>query len=355
MLVKLIQTLLIAIAGGACFSLLHIPLPWMLGPLTLTMLWHSFLKGEIYWPIGLRDASLVVLGFMMGASFTPETAHQIVIQLPSMLLATTATALFSLFTGYLIHHQTGISLASGLLGSIPGGLTQVAALLDEFADTDPTIITFMQTFRLLSVVFIIPFVVMHGLAKTVEPLTSSNAGIDITLQSAFSGNTLLFIVTALLALVLAKLLRLPTPYMLGPLLAVAVLQVAGGHAPAVPSPLIVVAQLCIGTYLGSTFDPASLKNWQKLLPCIITSNLAVLSFSFAVAYLLTLLHPIQLSDAFLSTAPGGLAEMGLTAVQVHGNLALITAYQIFRLLFILLVVPLLLKWRLNKVSERGCN
>jgi uncharacterized membrane protein AbrB (regulator of aidB expression) len=41
----ILTTGLVAIPGGFLFSFLHIPLPWMLGPLTITLI-HYALRGK---------------------------------------------------------------------------------------------------------------------------------------------------------------------------------------------------------------------------------------------------------------------------------------------------------------------
>jgi len=50
---------------------------------------------------------------------------------------------------------------------------------------------------------------------------------------------------------------------------------------------------------------------------------------------------------FLALAPGGLAEMATTALFLHGDVAQVTAYQLFRVLFIVLAVPPILRWMLK--------
>ena len=49
------------------------------------------------------------------------------------------------------------------------------------------------------------------------------------------------------------------------------------------------------------------------------------------------------ATSFLSTAPGGLTEMGITALTVGANISTMTAYQLTRLLFIMLVFPYVAK------------
>lgn len=351
MLLRFMETFLISLAGGLLFCLLHLPLPWLLGPLTAAMLWHLAAGRNLFWPVQLRNSGLVILGYMLGSSFTTGTVHQIIKQLPAMMFATASTVLFSLFIGYLVCRRTGISLSTGIIGSVPGGLTQMVVLSEEIADTDLTVVTFMQTIRLLSTVFIVPFIVIHGLAG------DSRQAVDAGTASMYSSaahtpwNALLFAAIVLIAAWAAVKISLPTPFLLGPLVGSAALVLAGFQAPNTPSFLVIVSQLCIGAYLGLSIRPASLENWRKLLPYTLAGSIAVVFFSLGVGLLLTRLYHLDLTSAFLGTSPGGMGEMGLTAVLVSANVSLVTAYQMFRLLFILFVMPLLLKWRFGSVAK----
>jgi hypothetical protein len=57
--------------------------------------------------------------------------------------------------------------------------------------------------------------------------------------------------------------------------------------------------------------------------------------------------PAGLVTAFLSAAPGGMAEMGLTALILGGDVSVVAGYHMFRLLFILLVLPYFLRYWLK--------
>lgn len=347
------ETLLMSLTGGLFFRLLHLPLPWLLGPLTTIMIWNLVARRNSFWPVELRNSGLVVLGYMLGSSFTIETSLQIIKQLPAMMFATSSTILFSLFIGYFTYRRTGISLATGIIGSVPGGLTQMVVLSEEIADTDLTVVTFMQTIRLLSTVFIVPFLVIHGLAgDSQQAVAATNIPAIYNSVIHTPWNALLFTGMVLIAAWVAVRISLPTPFLLGPLIGSAALVLTGFQAPNTPSFLVVISQLCIGTYLGLTIKPTSLKNWKKLLPYTFMGSIAVVFFSLGVGLLLTRLHSLDLISAFLGTAPGGMGEMGLTAVLVSANVSLVTAYQMFRLVFILFVMPLLLKWRFGSVATK---
>ena len=71
------------------------------------------------------------------------------------LLVMAGVLLFSLLTGYVMHQLTKLDLATCLLASTPGGLTEMS-LLSEDLGADTPKIAVMQTARLLYVVAFFP-------------------------------------------------------------------------------------------------------------------------------------------------------------------------------------------------------
>lgn len=64
-------------SGGWIFSLVHVPLSWTLGPLVAVVVMKIGFNFSITWPAQIRNIAMVVLGYAMGRSFTPETGHHI--------------------------------------------------------------------------------------------------------------------------------------------------------------------------------------------------------------------------------------------------------------------------------------
>ncbi len=344
-LLPILTTGLIAIPGGFIFELLHIPLPWMLGPLTITLLYNAAGGGRARWLIQLRNAGLIVIGYSMGRTVTGETAEQILVNLPAMAAVTLLTVLFCAATGYVTHRRTGISLASGILGSMPGGLAQMVLLGEEIADADITVVTFMQMSRVLTVVFIVPFVATYGMAHL--------PGGPLVLPA---GGTVAYSLTAVMpALVIAPLgawlafrLKIPIPFLLGPIFATAAAVLAGSPAPPVPRLLMHTAQLFFGIYMGIIITLESLRQLGRVFPYAIGGAVALVAFTYLLGFGLTLITPAGLLTAFLSTAPGGVTEMGIVALSLNADVAFVLAYHLFRLFSILLVVPPFLRWRFRR-------
>lgn len=364
---RILETILVTFIGGLLFTLLHVPLSWMLGPLTAVLLWSVFTRRRLTWPTGLRNAGLAVLGYGMGLTFTLESAKQISSQLPTMLMATVLTIAFSLAGAFVTSKYTGISMASSAIGSIPGGLSQMVVLSEEIEGSETTIVAFMQTIRLLAVIFIVPFLAVHGLANGVQTDFASGLGkqgsggggfIDSFMQWVHDAAArpmlyvLVVVVVALSAWLAAKL-RFPTPYFLGPIIAAGLLTVTGYELPHLPSLFTILAQWSLGIYMGMGINLSSLSNWRKLLPFSIAGSVAVVAFSLGLSYVLSLVHPISVLTGFLSTSPGGMTEMGVTASLIGADVSMVVAYQMFRILFILFIVPYALRWGFRRFSGSG--
>lgn len=343
---RLLLTFAIAACSGILFLVLRIPLPWLLGPFTGIMVFNSLSGGRGYWPVGLREAGLVVIGYSMGRTVTGEAARQILSDLPSMLAVTLLTVLFGAAAGYVTHRKTGISLASGVLGSVPGGLAQMVVLADEVRDADQTVVTFMQMTRILALLFIIPFVATYGIASppaSAAPLPTPPADL-LSGGSAFLPGMAM----ALAGAWLACRLKLPIPSLLGPIFGTAAAVLCGLPAAPVPRGLYNSAQLCFGVYMGLGFNLGSLRRLGAVTAYAMGGAVALVGFTMLLGFGLTLLTRLSLLTGFLSTAPGGMAEMGILAISLHADTVSVVAYQAFRLFSILLVVPPFLKKQFNR-------
>ena len=349
MLLSLLQTLLIACLGGVLFTLAHIPLPWLLGALTSVLVFSLATGRRMYWPDLLCSCGLLLLGYTIGRTFTAETGQRILTQFPAMITATLVTILFCSFQGYRIHKKRGVSLASGLIGSIPGGLSQMIVICTEIASADLTIVTFMQTARLLGVVFVVPFLVLHGF--DMDPAAAAAVGAALgSRQSVSPLNAMVLAAIVLASGLAAARLKFPTPHLLGPVLVIATMVFFGMAAPPLPPYGLDFAQLCIGAYTGSRINIASIHNLKQFSLHTLSNVVWLVGFSLTAGYLLSYFFDIPVVTGFLCTAPGGMPEMALTSMMVNADTTIVVAFHLFRLLFILIVVPPVLRVLLRRTG-----
>jgi len=346
-LINNIIIFILAAIGGMIFYSIHIPLPWTLGPLVATLVWKILGKKSVHWPTPIRNSGLVILGYTMGSPFTLEIARQIFGQLPGMLLSTLAIMTLSLLIGWFTSGRTGVGLINGLIGSVPGGLSQMAVICEEIEGADVAIVTLMQVTRLLTVVFTVPLLATYGLAKNISGLP------HVAILTNLDPWTIaLFGVVAIVSAELARIIKFPTPYLMGPVFGTIALIVAGNTAPHLPQFILSLAQITIGVRMGADIKFDGLKNWKSIVSYSFGGVLIIIIASLGIDYILTKVYPITFLTAFISTAPGGMAEMGITAIAVHADVSLVVAYQLFRLIFMLIIAIPLVKWWLTRNLEK---
>lgn len=343
-------TAVIAVLAGWLFEAIGMFLPWLLGPMFVLLILNQFTKLKFYWPKGLKITGLVLLGVQIGSSFAREAVLLMWLDLPYMAFLTFSIVAVSLALGLLFRHMANESLATSLLGSMPGGLSQMVTISEEVASASVTVVTMMQTFRIFLVVTIVPFLTLF--------LVGREAGELNTQIFSFAPGTFLTALCIGAAVYFAmKKVGFPAAEMLAPVLTMAVVQtITGDTLIEMPYWLVAFAQLCIGANLGLQMEQVREKMNMRLAAAIVVNNVLLIAFSSLIAYLLTRWLPEYLFiDFFLSAAPGGMAEMAITALAAGADVALITSFHLFRLFFVLLVAAPIVAVIVKKLDAKSRN
>ena len=326
----------LAVLIGFLFQYMAIPIPFLLGGIVSSMFW-KVIGAQVYWPRQWRELGLCVAGYGIGRNFTAETMRELSMQSLGVLEATGAAVGASVIIAWWTSRHSYANLQSCVMGCMPGGLTQMMLMSETDKRVDFSVVMVMQTLRLMSAIIIVPFLVVHGLGAEIK---------DAALPAAQTGDyTWLWMVpiAAIGAVVLQKL-HIPTPRLLGPTLAASACSYFFGTFQPVPDPLMTVAQISIGLYMGMLLDPARIKETARLMPFIITGILIIIAVSVAMAYYLSGIYGFSLITAFLAMAPGGIAEMCLAGMSMGENVSIILTYQLVRMLILNITVPMGLTW-----------
>ncbi|SFP85226.1 AbrB family transcriptional regulator [Salibacterium halotolerans] len=335
------ETIMTAVAAGFLFHVLHLPLPWVLGPMSGLILWRGCTGRTLPWPAQGKSIGLLLVGYMIGVSVTAGTLVQIGRQIHLIALVTILTIAVSILIGSLVFKKMGMKWADIVFGSIPGGLSQVAALSEEVRQVDATKVLFMQMIRIITVIFTVPFLVIHQAALTNDTSTAA-AHVPLLPWLSFSHIAVLC-VCGVTAYFINKT-GFPVAFLTGPLFTVAAINLLFGTVADLPSLLTIAAQLLLGTHFGLQMDPGLIRRSKWIGVFTVLCSLLLVLLSLGMSIFLTSVTEMNMATAFLSTAPGGLAEMTVTGSGVGADLAMISGYQLFRILFILFLALPLIKW-----------
>ncbi|QOR68304.1 AbrB family transcriptional regulator [Cytobacillus suaedae] len=335
---SIFKSYIIAAIAGYLFHLGDLPIPWILGPMTAMIIWKAVRPQEKTVPKAIFNGGLVILGIFFGLSFTAATFITVGPYILPFLLTTIVLLAVSVINSLVAARFINIDSATSVFGSIPGGLSEMVAA-SESVNANSAMVTIFQTVRLLTVVFTVPFLVVYMFAAdSVSPLQAiANTNYN---ASVFSYGW--FIIPILAGWLLRN--RLPAAYVIGPLLATALLNSSGVELPMLPKFLLILAQVSVGISMGSKITIQDLKLGGKYCGIYFLLAMIIIATSFGLGYLFSLATNLHLPTALLSFAPGGLVEMVLTAKAVGADPAIVSSLQFIRLLFIIIFVPSILKW-----------
>jgi membrane AbrB-like protein len=224
----------------------------------------------------------------------------------------------------------GLSRATTYFAGAIGGASEMTLLAErENARTD--LVAAAHSLRLLIVTIAIPFTMqysgLHGL-DAVPP-----AARDVSLP----GFAVLAAATGAGALAMQRLGR-ANPWFMGALVVAMGLTMASVHLSAIPVWLSNAAQLVIGVSLGVRFTAEFLHTAPRWLASVAGGTLVMILLCAGFAWLMALGTGIHPATMVLGTSPGGIAEMAITAKVLQLGVPVVTAFQVCRLVAVLILV-----------------
>lgn len=333
----ILKVFAIAFIGAIVFDFFHLPVPWLLGPIFTVLISQFVVRGALAWPPILRNTGLVIVGVAIGQQFDLSLFNGMGKLIIYMLVINGILLLCSVFLAIWTSKWAKMTLKTSLTGSIPGGLSQLVLFAEEEQGIDLAAVTFFHVVRVVAVVLIIPFII-SGQVVTGD----GNDGV-------LSGALVIVLILAACSVWLGEKCRLPVAHFLTPILFIIIVHTTGFETPTVPPLLLHAAQLLIGAYIGLLLKPHMIRLPKRVLTAGVISAALLIGLTYGSSVLLQWLLGYSFATSFLSTAPGGLDQMGLLATAVGADISIVTVFQLFRLLFIFLVVLPLLKIVCRKV------
>lgn len=332
---------LLAALGGGLFFTLGTPLPWLLGALVFAA--AGRLAGL---PVGasrrMRDGGLLLVGCALGLFFTPETAAHLAARSWLVVAAALLTLAIGIALSPLLARLGRMDRASALFGSIPGGVAEMSVLGEAYG-ARPTSVAITQLLRVVGVVVLLPssFAAL-GIAGHIPSAAMA--------RPFFAPGLVLMLALGAAAALLLIRLRVRNAWLLGGLFASLGLTVAEIGLSGVPAWLTALAQIAMGAQLGVQFERAAFLGGARLVGAAILHVLLLTGCCAVLGTLLAWLFAMDLPTLILATAPGGVAEMSITAKTLMLDVPVVVAFHLVRIaLTAMLVQPcslLLRRWGL---------
>ena len=323
----LIATFAVGLVGGYLARLLHFPLPYMTGSLLATAaLGLAGVPVRSVWQA--RAAGQFVTGAAVGTSFTPAILLTLLALLPAIIVGDAISMLIGAAGALILMRLTQIDHKTAFLAAMPGGVIEMANVAVRVG-ADPLPIMVLQTMRVGLTVCIAPFLVTvlaeHGTHhEVVQAATMPWLTVAALMAASLVGGLVL------------RLLRVPNCWFLGSIITIAAIAAFGLVTGRVPDSILIVAQVIIGTSIGTQYRHEFLTRLLRLL----LASFVIVPFALLTLGLLGALYALALAlplpTMVLALAPAGIAEMALTGKVLGLDAALITVFHMGRILIVLL-------------------
>jgi membrane AbrB-like protein len=202
----------------------------------------------------------------------------------------------------------------------------MAVLAERYGAQIPPVAV-AHSLRVSIVVIVIPFAVTYGGI----PLQASAYRPDVPLDPLILAPWLAF------GVVLGEVserLRLHNGCLLAPIFFGAALTMGGVQLSAVPHWMTDFAQLMFGLVLGARYERAFFARHRLFVPFALLNSFFIVIASVAVAAALAWAFDLPIATMIIATAPGGLAEMTITAQALQIGVPLVVAFHLFRVVMV---------------------
>jgi membrane AbrB-like protein len=319
-------SLVLCAGAGAAFAWARIPLPWMTGPLVAMAVLNFAGAGMRAAPAG-RALGQILIGSALGLYFTPPVAREVLSYWPLLAAAALIAIGLGALCGWVLGRTTGTDATSAFFASVPGGAAEMT-LLGERYGAKVERIALAQSLRIVVVVIAVPFALTYSGAHGSDAYQPAAVALHwprlaglLALAGAAGG--------------LIALAGLPNAFMFGPLAVAIALTASGIELSSMPAPLTNAAQLLIGCALGSRFEPHSLRTMPRYVAGVLLSVALAIGAAATLAFALAWWSGVPAPSLVLAVAPGGIAEMCITAKVLQLGVPLVTAAHVTRVLVLI--------------------
>ena len=279
------------------------------------------------------------LGVLIGGMFSPQVLESAISWVPTVLAMLVITAIATL-TGFLfLTRLRGYEKTLALLCCLPGGQAEIILMSRNWVEKD-YVVALCHLVRVTMVLCLTPLILL--LVEGEEAVVASNDML-MTMPGvlSLSSSTLLqFVGTAAAGYGVAKLVRLPIPHLLGPMLLSILLHVWGFIDVPRISEFVIAVQVVIGGAIGARLARVQVRELAVYILDAIANAIILISIFVAAAYLLSHMMPFEFLNLLLAFIPGGIYEVTLLSLLFGFDVAYVSFHHAIRVLLVFFALPL---------------
>lgn len=330
-----IKGLMVALIGALVANLLHFPLAWLLGSLLAVMLCGvSGVKVQCndQW----RKCGQLIIGITLGLYFTPSLVNAIGDYLIFVCIGIVWAVGLNIMLAILQSRFNYLDWATAWFSSSIGSASEMVNVASTY-DAKIDKVVAAHTLRITLLVISLPLLlnIMFPI-DTTQVLKSVSSSFDLA-------TVFILVLVAIASALFFQKIQLLNSWLLGPLIVIGLLSYFSVLTEKLPNFLIYFGQLCIGWSLGTKFPYDFFQVNQKFILNTLWFNALAVFLTLCFCLVLGYFFQVDIQILLLGMAPGGIAEMSLTAKALGIAVPIVVAFQVTRLIFVILTCSLMFR------------
>lgn len=339
--IKIAITFAAASCAGWLFLQAGLPAPYLMGSLFGVWLLGASLAplrpqlGVAQW---FRIPIILGLGVLIGASFGLDFFDNLSRWWVTALIMVITTFLICLMSYSFLTKWRGYDKMLAYFCCIPGGQAEALIMAHQLTEKDYVV----ALFHLVRVaVIFISMPLLLGLSQGQEAVSNSNVMMENMphLWHLPATDLLALIGVALGGFVVARLIRMPLPHLLGPIMLSAALHISGALDLPRVNEFVILAQLTIGGSIGARLARVPFREVFRYLQDAIINLALTLGAFLLVAYGISYALHQSFLTIWMGFVPGGLYEVTLLGLLFGFDVAFIAFHHTARIMILFFTMP----------------
>lgn len=333
-------TLLAALLGSCLAKKCRFPAGAMTGAI-LAVAVLNCMTGKAAVGQFTKPCMQVMGGALLGHSISRNDLKKMRSIIKAALILILTMFLLNITVGVGIYQLTDMNLATALLATAPGGVSDMALIAEDLG-ADMRIVSILQLFRMFGIYLIFPPVLRYVQKKQEKkeehPVLEKGKEIQASQKAQ---NCLLTLTVAFGGGYLLERIGMPAGYMVGSVAACAVMNIWKGRGY-IPKNWRFFIQSVTGALIGCQMTKESLILLKQLILPVICMICGMLFFTFLFGWIMSKVSELDYQTSLLCLTPGGIQETSLLAADVGCDVSSVIVMHTVRLVVVICFFPMIL-------------
>ena len=333
--IEFLVVILVSVPAALLADYFNLPLAWFLGPMIITSI--ITLSGvNTKMPRLVLSSVLILLGLYIGNYIDKSLFSQVHQWIWTSIIMLFYIIISVFLVSRYLEKFSNYDKKTSIFSAAPGALGPLMILAED-EKSDLSRVATSHLIRLIIIITVFPFIVNSFYETDIELVSA-----PIENQSVIE--LIILIIFSLIFILIFDKLKVPAALLSGTLIASGLLQITEVASYKVPPNIIDLSLLILGSSVGCRFADKTFNEIAKNALHSIIATLLLVVLGFLAAIVASLIIDKNFFTLLLSYCPGGIYEVAVIAIFFDLDPEFVSFHHIIRLLMILFIVPLILRF-----------